>query len=56
LTINVAMSIVLVEIVPIDRHTADMLPIIADANTFLMRGADPYAQVNSNKFLYLPLQ
>ncbi|HTC10502.1 MAG TPA: hypothetical protein VK726_17195 [Acetobacteraceae bacterium] len=56
LTINVAMSIVLVEIVPIDCHTADMLPIIADANTFLMQAADLYAQVYSNKFLYLPLQ
>jgi hypothetical protein len=56
LTMNVAISIVLVEIVPIDRLTADMLPVIADANTFLMHGANPYTQVYSNKFLYLPIQ
>jgi hypothetical protein len=42
--------------IPIDRNTADMLPVIADANNFLLSGHDPYAQTYSNVFVYLPVQ
>jgi hypothetical protein len=33
-----------------------MLPIIADANHFLLAGHNPYAQTYSNWFYYLPVQ
>jgi hypothetical protein len=42
--------------IPIDRNTADMLPVIADANNFLLSGHDPYAQTYTNLFVYLPVQ
>lgn len=53
---NVVLSAVLAGITPLDRGAADMLPVIADANTSLLHGANPYAQVYSNKFFYPPLQ
>jgi hypothetical protein len=46
----------LVATVPIDRSGADMLPIIADADHFLLAGHNPYAQTYSNWFYYLPVQ
>lgn len=42
--------------VPIDRQSADMLPLMADADHFLLAGRDPYAQTYSNLFFYLPVQ
>ncbi len=56
LAANVAMSALLMVLVTVDRSSADMLPVIADANAFLMSGTDPYTQTYSNEFFYLPLQ
>jgi hypothetical protein len=41
---------------PLNRAAADMLPLMADANNFLLSGHDPYAQQYSNLFFYLPVQ
>jgi hypothetical protein len=46
----------LVWAVPFDRMGADMLPLMRDADSFLLAGQNPYGQSYSNHFYYLPLQ
>ncbi|MEJ0016396.1 MAG: hypothetical protein WDN25_07475 [Acetobacteraceae bacterium] len=54
---NVLLALVLIASSTLQRSEADMLPVIIDANNYLLNGSDPYIQsYGGSYFYYLPLQ